>query len=115
MFKDYGKYLKTSLKVYLFVLVIVFIMKLAGVDYFWLDLNNSFMINLDNFLKETKLIYIIDFVTLYIMFYIYISIVCNNKKVKLFTLFATMFEFIMQLILLKFNKVNELKYIAMVG
>lgn len=112
MFKDYSKYLKTSLKVYLFVLVIVFIMKLVGLNYFGLDLNNSFMINLDNFLKETKLIYIIDFVTLYIMFYIYISVVCNNKKVKLFALFATMFEFIMQLILLKFNKVNELKYIV---
>lgn len=112
MFKDYDKYLKTSLKVYLFVLVIIFIMKLVGLDYFGLDLNNSFMINLDNLLKQTKLIYIIDFVTLYIMFYIYISIVCNNKKVKLFTLFATMFEFIMQLILLKFNKVNELKYIV---
>lgn len=112
MFKDYDKYLKTSLKVYLFVLVIVFIMKLVGLDYFGLDLNNSFMINLDNLLKQTKLIYIIDFVTLYIMFYIYISIVCDNKKVKLFTLFATIFEFIMQLVLLKFNKVNELKYIV---
>ena len=41
MFKDYDKYLKTSLKVYLFVLVIIFIMKLVGLDYFGLDVNNS--------------------------------------------------------------------------
>ena len=34
MFKDYHKYLSTSLKVYLFVLLITFILKLVGLNYF---------------------------------------------------------------------------------
>lgn len=41
MFKDYKKYLSASLKVYLFVLVCVFIMKIVGLDYFGLDMSNS--------------------------------------------------------------------------
>ena len=44
MFKDYDKYLSTSLNVYVFVLLLVFIMKLVGMDYFGLDTSNPTII-----------------------------------------------------------------------
>ena len=46
MFKDYGKYLSASLKVYLFVLVAIFIMKIVGLDYFGLDLTNPIIVKI---------------------------------------------------------------------
>lgn len=52
MFKDYDKYLSTSLKVYIFVLMIIFIMKIVGLDYFGLDINNQIIINITEFLKN---------------------------------------------------------------
>lgn len=41
MFQDYKKYLSASLKVYFFVLILVFILKLIGLDYFGLDTSNN--------------------------------------------------------------------------
>ena len=49
MFKDYDKYLSASLKVYLFVLVVIFIMKIVGLDYFGLDMNNEVLLKINNF------------------------------------------------------------------
>ena len=46
MFKDYHKYLSTSLKVYLFVLGIVFILKMMGLDYFGIKLSNDTLIKI---------------------------------------------------------------------
>ena len=56
MFKDYDKYLSISLKVYLFVLVIIIILKIVGLDYFGIDINNPIMIKINNFIyiKEKK-------------------------------------------------------------
>ena len=51
MFKDYNKYLSVSLKVYLFVLIIVFILKVVGLDYFGLDINNPTLVKASNFFK----------------------------------------------------------------
>ena len=109
MFKDYNKYLSTSLKVYLFVLIIIFILKLVGLDYFGLDISNPIIIKSNSFFEETKLIYILNFITLYIMFYIYISIVTNNKKVKKISFICTIIEIIIQLILMKYDKNGQLK------
>ena len=49
MFKDYNKYLKASLRVYIFVLIIVFIMKLVGLDYFGLETSNPIIVKMNNF------------------------------------------------------------------
>ena len=49
MFKDYNKYLSASLKVYLFVLVIIFILKLLGIDCFGLDVDNKTLVAIDKF------------------------------------------------------------------
>lgn len=56
MFKDYKKYLSASLKVYLFILVIIFIMKIVGLDYFGLDTNNKIIKYLGNLIQHNLLI-----------------------------------------------------------
>ena len=111
MFKDYDKYLTTSLKVYLFVLVVIFIMKMVGLDYFGLDVNNINILKLNKFLYSTKLVYVIDFISLYLMLYIYIAIVCKDKNVKIVALIFTTVEVIIQFVLVKIDMVNELKSI----
>jgi len=111
MFNDFNKFLKTNLKVYFLVLIIIFIMKLIGLDYFGLDTENIFLINIEKILRSTKLIYVIDFITLYLMFYVYISIVCNNKNLKFISFIATVIEMIGQFVLLKIGLVNQLKCI----
>ena len=55
MFKDYDKYLSVSLKVYIFVLVIIFIMKLVGLDYFGLDESNLLINKLNDYLLNNDL------------------------------------------------------------
>lgn len=83
MFKDYGKYLSQSLRVYLFVLVVIFIMKLVGLDYFGLDANNIFINNLNDFLIKTKLKNYICFIFLMIYQYLMMSIIMKDKSTKL--------------------------------
>lgn len=103
MFKDYNKYLTTSLKVYLFVLAIVIILKLVGLDYFNLDINNPIMIKVDTFLHKTYLVYLLDFLTLYLMFYFYISMVCEKKNMKIISLISSIINILIQFLLLKLN------------
>ena len=81
MFKDYHKYLSTTLKVYSFVLLIIFIMKIVGLDYFGLD--TTF-----NLLPYKSLYAIYTYILLYFNTLILLSISCNDnsKKMKLFVL-----------------------------
>ena len=104
MFKDYDKYLSASLKVYLFVLIIVFIMKLVGLDYFGLDETNQVLIKANNLINKYQLIYLQNFITLYLTYYFYFSIVCDTKKVKLISVISTLFIIIiMQRILIIYS------------
>lgn len=80
MFKDYDKYLSQSLKVYLFVLIIIFIMKLVGLDYFGLDANNIVLTNINKFLKIYKLDYVFQYFCLYFSFYLLKSIILKEYK-----------------------------------
>lgn len=80
MFKDYDKYLSTSLKVYIFVLVIVFIMKIIGLDYFGLNLNNEILLNIGNYLGNTHWGDVINFIILCIQLYFYLAIVDGQLK-----------------------------------
>ena len=80
MFKDYDKYLSQSLRVYLFVLVIIFIMKLVGLDYFGIDTNNVVLTTLNNILKKYYLDYIVQYLCLYFNFYLLKSIIMKNYK-----------------------------------
>ena len=63
MFKDYDKYLSTSLKVYLFVLIIIFIMKIVGLDYFGLDYQSKLILYVDNKLNVGNSICCLSFIT----------------------------------------------------
>lgn len=94
MFKDYHKYLSTSLKVYTILLVITFIMKIVGLDYFGLDVNNPVMIKLNNIVWHFKIREIWYIFTLWLYAYIILSIVSNNKKVKGVALIITIIDVI---------------------
>lgn len=88
MFKDYDKYLSTSLKVYLFVLVIIFIMKIVGLDYFGLDLTNPTITRINEFLIKYKIIDVWYAFTMYIYAYFIFSLTTkdNSKKMKKYVL-----------------------------
>ena len=100
MFKDYDKYLSTSLKVYLFVLIIVFIMKLAGLDYFGLEMDNPVLLNLNDFIMKYHLENVWYAISIYFNIYIVISISTNDnsKKLKLFVLCCMPFIIFYQII-----------------
>ncbi len=99
MFKDYDKYLSTSLKVYLFVLAIIFIMKLVGLDYFGIALDNPVLIIINNFTLKWKLNYLYYFLSLYLQFYFYLCITCKKKKLYFYTLIGTTINITSQLII----------------
>ncbi len=81
MFKDFNKYLSTSLKVYLFVLVFIFILKLVGLDYFGVDVTNPTMVKINQFLLIYRLDLFYQLICLYITFYLIKSIVLENYKI----------------------------------
>ncbi len=82
MFKDYDKYLSTSLKVYLFVLVIIFILKLVGLDYFGLAVNNPTITKISTFILKYNLEIIWYIFTYYIYNLMFFSITLNRKVSK---------------------------------
>lgn len=99
MFKDYDRYLSTSLKVYIFVLVLIFILKLVGMDYFALAIDNPIMVKIANFIKSN--IFINNFVLFFPLIlnqYIVISFACNDnsKKMKIFNLIIIPFSCLLQ-------------------
>lgn len=100
MFKDYDKYLSTSLKVYIFVLLCVFIMKIVGLDYFGLDVNNPIVIQIDNLLHKYYLANAYNFFVLYLYTYFIISLVFNenNKNIKIYSLIATIIGVLIKVI-----------------
>lgn len=89
MFKDYDKYLSASLKVYLFVLVVIFIMKIVGLDYFGLSLDNPIMVKISDFLLNNRIIRnTIYFIPMFLNEFVIVTISCNDnsKRMKLFLL-----------------------------
>lgn len=101
MFKDYEKYLSKSLEVYLFVLMIIFILKIVGLDYFGLDVNNMKLIKITDFLVKNKIMYIFNFVSIYIMLYVCFSIIFESKNTKILSFVSTLIMIILQLVLTK--------------
>lgn len=84
MFKDYDKYLSTSLKVYIFVLVLILIMKLVGIDYFGIDLNNKFILSINSLFFKGKIsMSLCNLVLLMYYQYIMVSIICNSNSKKM--------------------------------
>lgn len=86
MFKDIRKYLTTSIKVYLFVLIAVFIMKIVGLDYFGLDINNPIILKIDKFCVKYNIYYLYVIIVCYFTSYLLVSLTLrdNSKKLKKF-------------------------------
>ena len=107
MFKDYGKYLSASLRVYLLVLIIIFIMKLVGLDYFGLDISNPVMLKLNNTLTYLKIDNLYQILCLYLNFYLVESIIFkDNSFTKSKIIIPTII--IVSMLALKFT--NNLNY-----
>lgn len=96
MFKDYDKYLSASLKVYLFVLIIVFIMKLVGLDYFGINLNSPVLMKFEKIFINLYIRDIWYFFTLIIYVYITIAISCDDKKCLKMVIILSPIIYIMQ-------------------
>lgn len=103
MFKDFNKYLSTSLKVYLFVLAIIFILKLLGLDYFGISISNSSLTKIFFYLAKYKIDYIFQYICLYVSFYLIKSIVLKDYKVDIGTILIPTINIIGTHLLYKYN------------
>lgn len=103
MFKDYKKYLETSLKVYLFVLLIIFILKIVGLDYFNVDEGNLIINKFNTFAQKYNLIDIYYGITMIIYAYVILSTTCNDnsKKMKIYVICITPLLFFIKIITTK--------------
>jgi hypothetical protein len=109
MFKDYNKYLSASLKVYLFVLTIIFILKLVGLDCFGIDTNNELICKMNEILINNKWLAIFKSLTiLSIQFYFYLCIVCNKRRLYFASFIGGLLNIIIQIILMQYLKMNSL-------
>lgn len=100
MFKDYKKYLTVSIKVYLFVLLFIFILKVVGLDYFGIDENITIIKKIDEFCNKFGLVNIIYFITLYINIFVMSSLVLNDnsRRLELYCLLITIFSTCIQVL-----------------
>lgn len=103
MFKDYNKYLSTSLKVYLFVLVFIFILKLVGLDYFGLNIKNTTVVQIFMFLAKYKIDYILQYLCLYFNFYLIRSIMLNKYKFNFEVILIPTINIVATTIFYKYN------------
>ena len=110
MFKDYNRYLSVSLKVYIFVLAIIVILKLIGFDYFGIDLNNQTFLQINDVLIRYRLNYVWFFINLYVQFYLFLGLVTNERKHYGLTLIATSLNVASQLIIFNILKAPSLIY-----
>ncbi len=117
MFKDYKKYLSTSVQVYLFLLVIIFIMKLIGLDYFGLDTNNKLINYVGNLIENNIIVNnIIYIIPLLINQYVIISVANNDNSnnIRIYNLLLTpiyyFFEATKLLIFKQFAFIVEIFY-----
>lgn len=106
MFKDYKKYLEASLKVYLFVLFIIFILKIVGLDYFGIDISNSTVVRINDFCEKYYLTNVWYFLNIYIELYIYLCIVCKKQKLYVYSLIGSVINCITQVLLIKYYKLD---------
>lgn len=106
MFKDYDKYLSASLKVYLFLLVCCFILKIVGLDYFGLDLDNDKLIKISDYLSNTHWGDVYYFTSLCIQFYFYLGLVTNKTKLYKETIISIIIFYTIQCLLFVFFKLD---------
>ena len=103
MFKDYNKYLSASLKVYLFVLIIIFILKMMGLDYFGIHINDSVFTETFMLLAKYKIDYILQYLCIFLNFYLIKSIILKKYKLDFETILIPSIIIIGTCILYKYN------------
>lgn len=106
MFKDYDKYLSTSLRVYIFVLICIFILKIVGFDYFGLDLNNPTIISISEYLSNNHFGDLYFFISVFIQFYFYLCLVCKKRKLYISTLIGALINYGIQIVLMQILKIE---------
>ena len=105
MRKDIDKLLSRTLFTYFMILFIVFILKVFGINYFELDMNNRIINKVNDFILYWRLENIWYFVTLYINTFIIFAITCNDisKKIHYFTLATMPLNMVIQYIKSHYN------------
>ncbi len=100
MLKDFDKYLTKTVQVYLFVLIIIFIMKLVGLDYFGLTLDDPIMIKLEKLFSNFYAKDTIYFLLIITYQYLMLSIIFkdNSYNYKKFTIITIPITCIIQMI-----------------
>ena len=86
-----------------------------GLDYFGLSINNPIIIKINNFCLKNGLNIVWGLITLYIQLYIYLCLVCERKKLYIYALIGTIFNFIFQLITSKYNIIGIEYFFASFG
>ncbi len=102
MFKDYHKYLSTSLKVYLFVLLITFILKLVGLNYFGINANDLLM-KIYFYISKYTIDYFIQYFLLYVNFHLIKSITLQKYKIDFETVLIPTINIIITILMFLFN------------
>ena len=98
MKKDLDKLLSRTLFTYGTILFVVFALKLFGLNYFGLDMNNKVVNKINDFVLYWRIQEIWQTITLFINTYIVIAITCNedSKNIFKFTLFTMPFNVIIR-------------------
>lgn len=105
MKKDMNKILSSTLKTYFIILIGIFILKIFGLEYFGLDIENDIIVLIDNFINTFHLEMVWYGITLYIYQYIIFSITCvdNSRKMKIYTLCTLPIAIAMQILKITIN------------
>ena len=93
-------FLTKTLSVYTLLLFIIVILKLVGLDYFGIDVNNPILLKIDQFCYKFNLTNIIYIITLYINVFVIYSITLkeNSKELKLYLILVILFYIIIKII-----------------
>ena len=85
---------------YLFVLVIIFILKLVGLDYFGIALDNPIMIKFESLFSNSYVRAYFNVMFLVVYQYLMLSAVCedNSKKFKILTIITIPATHLVQII-----------------
>lgn len=83
---------------YFVALIVIFILKICGLDYFGLDVDNKIIMSINNFISNYNLELGWYGITLYIYTLVIVGITCNDnsKKMKIYTLCIIPFCVIIQ-------------------
>lgn len=101
MKKDINKLLSRTCGTYMFILILILVIKIIGLDYFGLDLSNPFILKLTSILKSNRILNNIFFmIPLTFNQYVILSLSLNDnsKKLKVYNLILIPIYYIVQCI-----------------